>query len=155
MCVCVDVSVFECVSSSVCVCMSAKYISTLTGRRKSKRKLIFNGHLGKTNNTSPPPEVMFDSHTDKFLSEMAQSWRQARRNMDRSSAAIILQMTLKGIPKGHGRVSDWLGSKYFDEVKTITSGCRVRVLSPRDHALGTRHRNKFQNSCLGKYNTKS
>ena len=93
-----------------------------------------------------PPEPIIDTHIDQFLSDMSASWRQERRNKDRSSAARILQITLKAIPKGTGRLSDWLGPKYFDEVKPIKSGCRVRVLKCSDPA---EFRNKFENSCLG------
>ena len=88
-----------------------------------------------------------ETHVHDFLSDMAASWKQARRNHDREAAARILQITLKGIPKGTGRVSDWLGPMYFNDVRPVQSGCRVRVLKTSDNA---KFRNDFANTTLGK-----
>ena len=123
-----------------------KGAAIIHGRRVSKRKLILNPAKLPKKKPKEEPQCKIDAHTDKFLSEMGTSWRQARRNNDRDGAARILQITLKAIPRGTGRVSDWLGPKYFDEVKPITTGCRVRILRETDPA---KFRNLYENSCLG------
>jgi len=119
-------------------------------RLGSKRKLVFNM---KESASSKPPKpshsTIVDENTDQFLRDMAKTWRQHRRNNDRSAAAVVVQLTLRGIPKVPGRVSDWLGPKYFDEVLPITRGCRLRVLKKSDYDQGTRFRNKFENTTLG------
>ena len=92
-----------------------------------------------------------DVNVHNFLKEMAASWQHARRNYDRDGAARILQMTLKGIPKGTGRVSDWLGPAYFNDIRAVESGCRVRVLRDSDVA---KYRNDFEHSTLGNPNPK-
>ena len=122
-----------------------KGAAIIHGRRRV-RKLILNAAKLPKKKPNAEPECKIGVHTDKFLSEMGTSWRQARRNNDRDGAARILQISLKAIPKGTGRVSDWLGPKFFDEVKPITTGCRVRILRESDHS---KFRNVYKNSCLG------
>ena len=46
--------------------------------------------------------IPISKHQDNLLRDMASSWKQARRNYDRDSAARILQITLKTIPKFTG-----------------------------------------------------
>ena len=45
-----------------------------------------------------------------------------------------------------GRVSDWLGPEFFDDVRSIEIGCPVRVLRPEDTA---KFRNGYENSNMG------
>jgi len=45
-----------------------------------------------------------------------------------------------------GRVSDWLGPEFFDDVRSIEIGCPVRVLRPEDKA---KFRNGYENSNMG------
>jgi len=45
-----------------------------------------------------------------------------------------------------GRVSDWLGPKYFNDDVDLTSGCRVRLLKQTDKA---KFRNSYEHTCLG------
>ena len=123
----------------------------------SKRKILFNPPappLVKIDGDPLPPEpkMFVDTNTDHFLRDMATAWRRHRRNHDRASAATVLQLTLKAIPKRSGRVSDWLGPSFFDEVLPVIPGCRVRVLSKSDYDQGTRFRNSFENTCLGECN---
>ena len=66
----------------------------------SKRKLTTNESCKKKNHAPPPPKL--DETTDSFLSEMAEAWREARRNNDRDGAARILQIVIKAIPKATG-----------------------------------------------------
>jgi len=49
-----------------------------------------------------PLSPKIDKNVDRFLHEMAKSWRQARRNHDKIASATILQMVLKAIPKATG-----------------------------------------------------
>ena len=111
-----------------------------------------------TSITTPDTQIkspIFDKHTEEFLLDAASSWRQARRSNDRQSAARILQMTLKAIPRGQGRVRSWLGPKYFDEVLPVTSGCHVRLVREEKDKTGRikkpSFRNKYEHSSLGSY----
>ena len=132
-----------------------KGTATVHGRRKSMRKLIFNtpavGDNKHHNHSTSQP--LLDEHTEAFLMNMASTWRQHRRNHDREAAATVLQLTLKAIPKGTGRVSDWLGPKYFDEIDAVTAGCAVRLLKKEDIAQGVKFRNSYEHSGLGKMQT--
>ena len=89
---------------------------------EQKKKMIFNPQKAEEppQREKTPRQFVLDDHTKEFLQDMGVSWRQARRNGDRDSAARITQIVLKAIPKKSGRVSDWLGPKYFDELMSIT-----------------------------------
>lgn len=118
--------------------------ATAGSRWRCQRKLVFNKFSKPATDRQAPD--LFDTHLDGFLRDMAGSWRQARRNHERGRAATIVQIVLKTIPKkGYGRVSDWLGPRYFDEVLDIEPGSKIRVLSKGDHA---KHRNDFEHSSL-------
>ena len=85
---------------------------------------------------------------DSLLQELAKSWRSAFRNHDRPSANRLLQMTVASIPARTGRVSDWLGPKYFNEEVKVVLGSPIRLLKSSDTA---KFRNGFTNTSLGKY----
>jgi len=70
--------------------------------QKSKRRLNFDAR---------PRGVSPD--LDSLLKEMAEAWRDAWRNHNRDASARILQLTLKAIPQRTGRVTSWLGPRYY------------------------------------------
>ena len=45
-----------------------------------------------------------------------------------------------------GRVSEWIGPKYFDQTTEITAGCPVRVMRTDDKA---NFRNGYESSDMG------
>ena len=104
---------------------------------KSRRKLNFTGR---------PRGISLELH--KLLKELAPVWRDAFRNFDRDSSARILQLTLKAIPPLKGRVSDWLGPKYFDQVKSVNRESPIRLLKLSDVKNRVTFRNGFANSSL-------
>ena len=87
--------------------------------------------------THQPKNISSD--LDKYLREVAKSWRTLRRSNDRDTATLMLQVALASIPRRSGRVSEWLGPAYFDEELPISQGCQVRILRDADHA-------KFRNA---------
>ena len=102
---------------------------------KASRKLNFDGHrhfLGK--------------ELDGVLRELGESWRSTFRAGERDAAARILQMTLTSIPQRRGRVSDWLGPMYFDEVLSVERNSNIRLLNKSDKA---NFRNRYTNTSLG------
>ena len=74
------------------------------------------------------------TNLDRFLKDMGHSWRTSMRAKDRHTADKILQITLTAIPPRSGRVTQWLGPSYFDEVLPIIAGEQVRILSDNDNA---------------------
>lgn len=46
----------------------------------------------------------------------------------------MVQLALSAIPRGTGRVAEWLGPAYFDEELPITAGSTVRILRQDDPA---------------------
>ena len=90
-----------------------KSMAVVNGRRK--RKMVFYPPNATSTTAKAPAStplekaptstqksdapIPISKHQDNFLRDMASSWKQARRNYDRDSAARILQITLKTIPK--------------------------------------------------------
>lgn len=81
-----------------------KRIAVVNGRRQ--RKMVFYPPDATATTAKAPAststqksDAPISKHQDIFLRDMASSWKQARRNHDRDSAARILQITLKTIPK--------------------------------------------------------
>ena len=85
---------------------------------------------------------------DSLLKEVATSWRAAFRDKDRERSASLLQLALKAIPRRTGRVSDWLGPKYFNEEIKVERDSLVRVLKSTKWA---KFRNAFARTSLGNH----
>ena len=71
---------------------------------------------------------------DAHLKEVAESWRSYKRLHDRDTATLLVQLALSAIPRGSGRIAEWLGPAYFDEELPITAGSEVRILRHDDSA---------------------
>ena len=127
----------------------------------------------KSNSTSTT-EVSTD--IDNFLKQVAPSWRHAMKHHNRIFADKLLQISLKAIPPRSGtwvfvldavpsppdpnhtyvyahthvllsgRVAEWIGPKYFDQMTEITAGCPVRVMRADDNA---NFRNGYESSNMG------
>ena len=105
---------------------------------KASRKLDFDGH-----------RHIIGKELDGVLRELGESWRTTFRAGERDAAARILQMTLTSIPQRRGRVSDWLGPMYFDEVLPVERNSNIRLLNKADIKSGTKFRNRYTNTSLG------
>ena len=110
-------------------------------RAKSRRRLNFQ---------SRPRGISED--LDTLLKEMATSWRTAFRNHERHVANGLLQLALTSIDscrgRTRGRVSEWLGPLYFNEIKKIERGSPVRLLRQGDPA---KFRLRFANTSLSSF----
>ena len=121
-------------SSGVASMILGKIARKKSRKSKSRRQLKFGDR---------PLGVC--TELDSLLQDMAKSWRSAFRNQDRAAADRLLQMTVACIPSRRGRVSDWLGPRYFNaEVEVVTSS-PIRLLKATDTA---KFRNGYTNSSL-------
>ena len=96
--------------------------------------------------TTPKRSVSPDisDQLDAFLQEMGIRWRARMCEHDRHAAREIEEIALKaiGTNKRQGRVTDWLGPKYFDSIVPISLYSEVRILNPQDK------KTKFRNACV-------
>ena len=110
---------------------------------KTQRSLFDEG--AKTEDSKRSGRISDELHA--FLQEMGSRWRHEMFAHDRDAARQIEEITLKAIEtrsrKKLGRVTDWLGPKYFDSIVPITLYSEVRILNPTDT------RTKFRNACAG------
>ena len=81
--------------------VAAMVLGKIARGKSSRRKLKFGSQR--------PRGVTVE--LDSLLKELAGRWRHAFRDYDRDTSARLLQLTLKAIPRGTGRVSDWLGPR--------------------------------------------
>ena len=110
------------------------------------QRTLFAEEGAKTEEDSKRSDRISDE-LDAFLKEMGSRWRDEMFAHDRDAARQIEEITLKAIGtrqgKKLGRVTDWLGPKYFDSIVPITLYSEVRILNPTDT------RTKFRNACAG------
>ena len=107
-------------------------------------------NMTKINTRKETPAINWVANPDlkRLLGELATSWRSARRALDKHTANKILQLALTAIPRRLGRVTEWLGPDFFDDVLPVTAGCRVRILRNKDTA-GFRNAYKITNLVCG------
>ena len=114
-------------------------LGKLAREKSARRKLLFGSNRH--------PGVSTELHV--LLQKFGELWRHAFRDHDRDSAARLLQLTLKAIPKRSRRVSDWLGPEYFDEVLPLERGAPIRLLKPHTQkSREVKFRNGFRNTSL-------
>ena len=110
---------------------------------KTQRTLFDDGV--KTQKTKPN-DFRISDELHSFLQEMGSRWRAHMFAHDRDAAREIEGIALKAIgnkKRNVGRVTDWLGPKYFDSIVPITLYSEVRILNPQDK------KTKFRNPCAG------
>jgi len=123
-------------SGGVASMILGKIARKKSNKSKSRRQLKFGNR-----------PIGICAELDSLLEEMAISWRSAFRDHDRTAANRLLQMTVTAVPTRTGRVSDWLGPKYFNEEVPVKLGSPIRLLKTEDKA---KFRNGFANTTLGK-----
>jgi len=121
--------------------VAALILRKIAGNRKKSRKSRRQLRFGKSRRP-----MCVSAELDSLLKELATSWRSAFRDKDRHSADRLLQITLKAIPERTGRVSDWLGPKYFNAEVPVELGSHIRLLKSTDEA---QFRNAYTNTSLG------
>ena len=131
------------------ICSMAKFKNNKTDKQGVARLILKGIARGKSRRR----KLRFDDRPmgvsvelDSLLKEMATSWRSAFRDKDRHTAHSLLQITLKAIPQRTGRVSDWLGPKYFDAEVPVERDCHIRLLKNTKWA---KFRNAYANTSLG------
>ena len=95
---------------------------------KTQRTLFEDGV--KTQETKPNHFCISDE-LDSFLQEMGSRWRSHTFAHERDAARQIEGIALKAIgnkERNVGRVTDWLGPKYFDSIVPITRLCTVKYV---------------------------
>ena len=122
--------------------------------KKSKKTRSKKKNKRSKKQTKPPVDWTPNPDLKRLLEELATSWRSAVRAKDNQTANTILQLALTALPRrrrGRGRVAEWLGPDFFDDVVPIERGCRVRILRENDNA-GFRNAYSKTNLVLGTVN---
>jgi hypothetical protein len=126
-----------------------------SSRAKKKKKQTKRKKKIQSSKKKPKPPVEWIANPDlkRLLEELASSWRKAVRSNDKQTANTIVQLALTALPRrrGRGRVAEWLGPRFFDDVVPIKRGCRVRILTGKDDA-GFRNAYSSTNLVLGTVN---